>query len=100
VERRLILDMLEQTAWNQTEAAERYQIPLSTLNQKIKRLGIDVHRKHPRATHASPPSAASALPVSSSPSSPSAPSNASPAAQASPPPIADPADSTDSSATK
>jgi DNA-binding NtrC family response regulator len=45
VERRLILDMLERTAWNQTEAAERFQIPLSTLNQKIKRLGIEVSRR-------------------------------------------------------
>jgi DNA-binding NtrC family response regulator len=37
--------MLERTAWNQTEAAERFMIPLSTLNQKIKRLGIDVRRR-------------------------------------------------------
>jgi DNA-binding NtrC family response regulator len=45
VERRIIVDMLERTNWNQTEAAERFQIPLSTLNQKIKRLGIDVRRR-------------------------------------------------------
>src|SRR6202166_2937648 len=45
IERRIILDMLERTAWNQTEAAERFMIPLSTLNQKIKRLGIDVRRR-------------------------------------------------------
>jgi DNA-binding NtrC family response regulator len=45
VERRLILDMLEQTNWNQTEASERFQIPLSTLNQKIKRLGIETRRR-------------------------------------------------------
>jgi len=45
VERRIIVDMLEQTAWNQTEAAERFQIPLSTLNQKIKRLGIETRRR-------------------------------------------------------
>jgi DNA-binding NtrC family response regulator len=45
VERRIILDMLEQTNWNQTEAAERFQIPLSTLNQKIKRLGIETRRR-------------------------------------------------------
>jgi hypothetical protein len=32
VERRIIVDMLERTNWNQTEAAERFQIPLSTLN--------------------------------------------------------------------
>ncbi len=45
VERRIIMDMLERTNWNQTEAAERFQIPLSTLNQKIKRLGIETRRK-------------------------------------------------------
>ena len=46
-ERRVITDMLERTAWNQTEAAERFQIPLSTLNQKIKRLGIEIRRRNP-----------------------------------------------------
>jgi DNA-binding NtrC family response regulator len=45
VERRIIVDMLERSGWNQTEAAERFLIPLSTLNQKIKRLGIDVRRR-------------------------------------------------------
>jgi DNA-binding NtrC family response regulator len=45
VERRIIVDMLERCGWNQTEAAERFLIPLSTLNQKIKRLGIDVRRR-------------------------------------------------------
>ena len=45
IERRIIVDMLERTTWNQTEAAERFLIPLSTLNQKIKRLGIDVRRR-------------------------------------------------------
>jgi DNA-binding NtrC family response regulator len=45
VERRIIMDMLERTHWNQTEAAERFQIPLSTLNQKIKRLGIETRRR-------------------------------------------------------
>ncbi len=45
VERRIIVDMLERTGWNQTEAAERFQIPLSTLNQKIKRLGIETRRR-------------------------------------------------------
>jgi DNA-binding NtrC family response regulator len=45
IERRIIIDMLERTSWNQTEAAERFMIPLSTLNQKIKRLGIDVRRR-------------------------------------------------------
>jgi DNA-binding NtrC family response regulator len=47
IERRIIVDMLERTNWNQTEAAERFMIPLSTLNQKIKRLGVDI-RKRPR----------------------------------------------------
>jgi DNA-binding NtrC family response regulator len=45
IERRVIADMLERTSWNQTEAAERFQIPLSTLNQKIKRLGIETRRR-------------------------------------------------------
>ena len=45
IERRIIVDMLERTNWNQTEAAERFLIPLSTLNQKIKRLGIDIRRR-------------------------------------------------------
>src|SRR5690242_2196217 len=45
IERRIITDMLERTGWNQTEAAERFMIPLSTLNQKIKRLGIDARRR-------------------------------------------------------
>ena len=44
-ERRVIIDMLERTNWNQTEAAERFQVPLSTLNQKIKRLGIEIRRR-------------------------------------------------------
>ncbi len=46
VERRIILDMLEHSNWNQTEAAERFQVPLSTLNQKIKRLGIETRRRN------------------------------------------------------
>jgi DNA-binding NtrC family response regulator len=45
IERRIIVDMLDRSGWNQTEAAERFLIPLSTLNQKIKRLGIDVRRR-------------------------------------------------------
>jgi DNA-binding NtrC family response regulator len=44
-QRHIIVDMLEKCGWNQTDAAERFQIPLSTLNQKIKRLGIEVKRK-------------------------------------------------------
>jgi DNA-binding NtrC family response regulator len=44
-ERRLIGDMLEKCSWNQTETAERFHIPLSTLNQKIKRLNIEIKKK-------------------------------------------------------
>src|SRR5215467_12976770 len=44
-ERRVILDMLEKSGWNQTEAAERFHIPLSTLNQKIKRLNIEIKKR-------------------------------------------------------
>lgn len=44
-ERRLILDMLDKCNWNQTEAAERFHIPLSTLNQKIKRLNIEIRKR-------------------------------------------------------
>jgi DNA-binding NtrC family response regulator len=47
-ERRIIADMLERCNWNQTEAAERFRIPLSTLNQKIKRMNIEVKRKSAR----------------------------------------------------
>src|SRR5262249_43902884 len=35
-ERRIIAEMLDRTNGNQTDAAEKFQIPLSTLNQKIK----------------------------------------------------------------
>jgi DNA-binding NtrC family response regulator len=44
-ERRLIVDMLEKCNWNQTDAAERFHVPLSTLNQKIKRLSIEIKKK-------------------------------------------------------
>src|SRR6266852_831301 len=44
-ERRIILDMLEKCNWNQTEAAERFHVPLSTLNQKIKRMSIEIKKK-------------------------------------------------------
>jgi DNA-binding NtrC family response regulator len=44
-ERHIIMDMLEKCGWNQTEAAERFHIPLSTLNQKIKRLNIEIKKK-------------------------------------------------------
>src|SRR5436190_7108283 len=45
VERHIILEMLEKCNWNQTEAAERFHVPLSTLNQKIKRLSIEIKKK-------------------------------------------------------
>jgi DNA-binding NtrC family response regulator len=44
-ERRKIIEALETTSFSQTEAAEALHIPLSTLNQKIKRLNIDVKRR-------------------------------------------------------
>jgi DNA-binding NtrC family response regulator len=44
-ERHVIVDMLEKCHWNQTEAAERFHVPLSTLNQKIKRLNIEIKKK-------------------------------------------------------
>jgi DNA-binding NtrC family response regulator len=44
-ERRVISDMLEKCGWNQTDAAERFHVPLSTLNQKIKRLNIEIKKK-------------------------------------------------------
>jgi DNA-binding NtrC family response regulator len=45
IERRIIVDMLERCNWNQTEAAEQFKIPLSTLNQKIKRLNIEIRKR-------------------------------------------------------
>ena len=44
-ERRKIIEALETVNFSQTEAAETLRIPLSTLNQKIKRLSIDVKRR-------------------------------------------------------
>jgi len=44
-ERTRILEALDAANWSQTEAAEVLRIPLSTLNQKIKRLNIDVKRR-------------------------------------------------------
>jgi len=44
-ERRTILERLEQFSWSQTEAAESLHVPLSTLNQKIKRLDIKIRKK-------------------------------------------------------
>ncbi len=46
IERRIISDRLERCNWNQTEASEYFRIPLSTLNQKIKRLNVEVRRRH------------------------------------------------------
>jgi len=60
IERRVIIDMLERTNWNQTEAAERFQIPLSTLNQKIKRLGIETRRRSSSRAAAVPANSAEA----------------------------------------
>jgi len=45
IEKRIITDRLESSNWNQTEAAEAFRIPLSTLNQKIKRLNIEIRKK-------------------------------------------------------
>jgi DNA-binding NtrC family response regulator len=44
-ERRKIMERLEQCNWSQTEAAESLHVPLSTLNQKIKRLDIKIRKK-------------------------------------------------------
>src|SRR5579883_435159 len=44
-ERRTIIERLEQFNWSQTEAAESLHVPLSTLNQKIKRLDIKIRKK-------------------------------------------------------
>ncbi|HWB87004.1 MAG TPA: sigma-54 dependent transcriptional regulator [Bryobacteraceae bacterium] len=44
-ERRIIMERLEQCNWSQTEAAESLHVPLSTLNQKIKRLDIKIRKK-------------------------------------------------------
>jgi DNA-binding NtrC family response regulator len=45
-ERRVIMERLEQFNYSQTETAENLHIPLSTLNQKIKRLNIDTKKKN------------------------------------------------------
>jgi len=44
-ERRKIIDALKAANFSQTEAAETLRIPLSTLNQRIKRLNIDPKRR-------------------------------------------------------
>jgi len=43
--RRVIIEHLEAATWSQTDAAEKLRVPLSTLNQKIKRLNIEVRKK-------------------------------------------------------
>ena len=45
IERRIIIEKLERCNWNQTDAAEQFHIPLSTLNQKIKRLSIEIRKR-------------------------------------------------------
>ncbi len=44
-ERRIIAERLERSNWSQTDAAESLHVPLSTLNQKIKRLDIKIRKK-------------------------------------------------------
>jgi DNA-binding NtrC family response regulator len=44
-ERRVIIEHLEASGGSQTEAAESLRVPLSTLNQKIKRLNIEVRKR-------------------------------------------------------
>ncbi|MGI4757464.1 MAG: sigma-54-dependent transcriptional regulator [Janthinobacterium lividum] len=48
IERRILSDRLERCNWNQTEAAEFLKIPLSTLNQKIKRLNVEIKKRKDR----------------------------------------------------
>lgn len=43
-ERRKIIEALEKCSYSQTEAAELLRIPLSTVNQKIKRLSIEIKK--------------------------------------------------------
>ncbi|MGA7858202.1 MAG: sigma-54 dependent transcriptional regulator [Terracidiphilus sp.] len=45
IERRIIVEKLERCNGNQTDAAEQFHIPLSTLNQKIKRLNIEIRKR-------------------------------------------------------
>jgi DNA-binding NtrC family response regulator len=49
IEKRVIIEMLERCGWSQTEAADAFHIPLSTLNQKIKRYGIEIKKKRDRS---------------------------------------------------
>ncbi len=45
IERRILADRLERCNWNQTETAEYFKIPLSTLNQKLKRLNVEIKKR-------------------------------------------------------
>jgi DNA-binding NtrC family response regulator len=45
LERRIITDRLERCNWNQTDTAEFFKLPLSTLNQKVKRLNIEIRKR-------------------------------------------------------
>ncbi len=44
-ERAKILQVLDESGYSQTDAAELLRIPLSTLNQKIKRLNIEIRKR-------------------------------------------------------
>jgi DNA-binding NtrC family response regulator len=44
-ERRKIIEQLEASDWSQTAAAEALRVPLSTLNQKINRLNIEIRKR-------------------------------------------------------
>ena len=44
-ERKTIIEQLEASDWSQTAAAEALRVPLSTLNQKIKRLNIEIRKR-------------------------------------------------------
>jgi DNA-binding NtrC family response regulator len=46
LERRIITDRLERCNWNQTDTAEFFKLPLSTLNQKVKRLNIEIRKRN------------------------------------------------------
>ncbi|MEZ5362644.1 MAG: sigma-54 dependent transcriptional regulator [Bryobacterales bacterium] len=43
-ERGVIVQELERCGWSQTETAKKLRVALSTLNQKIQRLGIDIKK--------------------------------------------------------
>jgi DNA-binding NtrC family response regulator len=45
LERRIITDRLERCNWNQTDTAGFFKLPLSTLNQKVKRLNIEIRKR-------------------------------------------------------